>query len=404
MRLTPTLAEKELPSWRGCDGEPSGFRICLTALFLLNNNMMITPANLSYYLIDKGLVSTQSVVDGDLMIVEVTRRNRNFKIIRHQQQSFFLKQIQNWEPLAIATLQREATCYQLAQQEAELAPLAALMPKYFLYDSARHILVTELLQEGENLSEHQRRLGKFPVAIAEKLGQALGTYHHQTISSLNDAVQNSVFPKQVPWILSANQQRAQLFNALSAGNSELLNIVQKYPEFHQALDDIRDQWQFDSLIHGDMKWDNCMVFAGQQGAADLDFKVVDWELADIGDACWDVGAILQAYLAFWIMSIPMETRAAPAQLIEMAQFPLEAMLPAIHAFWKTYIETRQIAVEQRRNLLERCVKFGAARMIQTAYEYLQYSPHITLPVLYMLQVSMNILKSPQEAISDLLEM
>ncbi|MBI3650015.1 MAG: phosphotransferase [Acidobacteria bacterium] len=366
--------------------------------------MMITPANLSYYLIDKGLVSTQSVVDGDLMIVEVTRRNRNFKIIRHQQQSFFLKQIQNWEPLAIATLQREATCYQLAQQEAELAPLAALMPKYFLYDSARHILVTELLQEGENLSEHQRRLGKFPVAIAEKLGQALGTYHHQTISSLNDAVQNSVFPKQVPWILSANQQRAQLFNALSAGNSELLNIVQKYPEFHQALDDIRDQWQFDSLIHGDMKWDNCMVFAGQQGAADLDFKVVDWELADIGDACWDVGAILQAYLAFWIMSIPMETRAAPAQLIEMAQFPLEAMLPAIHAFWKTYIETRQIAVEQRRNLLERCVKFGAARMIQTAYEYLQYSPHITLPVLYMLQVSMNILKSPQEAISDLLEM
>ena len=366
--------------------------------------MIITTANISYYLLDKGLITAESVVDGDLMIVEITRRNRNFKVIRQQHQSFFLKQIQNWEPLAITTLQREATCYQLAQREAELAPLAALMPRYYLYDSSRHILVTELLPEGENLSEHQRRIGKFPVVIAEKLGKALGTYHHQTISSLNDAIQNSIFPKQVPWILSANQQRAQFFQALSAGNSELLNIVQKYPEFHRALDDIRDQWKFDSLIHGDMKWDNCMVFAGADGAGELDLKVVDWELADIGDACWDVGAVLQAYLAFWIMSIPMDAQATPAQLVEMAQFPLEEMLPAIQAFWTAYVETRQIAANQRRKVLERCMKFGAARMIQTAYEYLQYSQHITLPVLYMLQVSMNILKSPQEAISDLLEM
>src|ERR1051325_10320749 len=104
--------------------------------------MIITTANISYYLLDKGLITAESVVDGDLMIVEITRRNRNFKVIRQQHQSFFLKQIQNWEPLAITTLQREATCYQLAQREAELAPLAALMPRYYLYDSSRHILVT----------------------------------------------------------------------------------------------------------------------------------------------------------------------------------------------------------------------------------------------------------------------
>ena len=55
-------------------------------------------------------------------------------------------------------------------------------------------------------------------------------------------------------------------------------------------------------------------------------------------------------------------------------------------------------------LLESCVNFAAARMIQTAYEYMQYSAQISASALYLLQVSLNTLKSPKEAISDLLSL
>src|SRR5258708_825360 len=185
-----------------------------------------------------------------------------------------------------------------------MAPLSTLMPKYYLYDPSRHILITELLDEGENLSEYHRRLNEFPVGVAEKLGRALGTYHRQTVSKLAEGPQKSVFAKQVPWILSINQQNGNLFQALSAANSQLFNIVRTYPEFDQALDELRSQWRVDS--------------------------------ADAAD------------------------------------------------------------------LLESCVRYAAARMIQTAYEYMQYSSQISANALYLLQVSLNTLKDPKEAIRDLL--
>lgn len=52
--------------------------------------------------------------------------------------------------------------------------------------------------------------------------------------------------------------------------------------------------------------------------------------------------------------------------------------------------------------LERSAKYGAARMIQTVYEYMFRSPQLTPNALCLLQVSMNILQQPREAIEHLL--
>src|SRR5262249_55187553 len=129
-------------------------------------------------------------------------------------------------------------------------------------------------------------------------------------------------------------------------------------------------------------------------------KVIDWEMADLGDVCWDVGAIFQAYLSFWISSIPSAGEAPTPELISRAQYPLEEMQPAIRAFWESYAESFEEA--KRQELLERSMKYGAARMIQTAYEWMYYSQQVSASTLYLLQVSMNILKSPTEAIRSLL--
>ncbi len=366
--------------------------------------MIITTNNIVYYLLERGLLTFESVVDGDLMVVDASRRNRNFKVIRKRDQGYFVKQIQQWEPQAIATMQFEAMCYSLSQSDANFAPLALLMPKFYAYDPGRYVLIVELLPEGENLSEYQRRLGEFPLHVASKLGQMLGTYHREPGAQLQNSPHYSTFPKRTPWILSVHQHSPYLFNPLSAANSQLLSVVQKYPEFHQALNALQGQWQINSLIHGDMKWDNCIIYAKPEESDELNLKIVDWELADLGDACWDVGAIFQAYLSFWILSMQMLGDTSPAQLVDMAQYPLEKMQPAIQTFWKTYVHTMQMDDTVSREWLERSVKYGAARMIQTAYECLSFSPQITANALCLLQVSLNILKSPQEAISDLLGM
>lgn len=366
--------------------------------------MVITNRNVAYYLLERGLITFDSVVDGDLIVVETSRRNRNFKILRRHNPSYFVKQIQNWEPQAISTLQREAACYQVAQNEQSFAPLAALMPKFILYDPVRYLLIVELLPEAENLSEYHRRLGKFPLEVASLLGQVLGTYHRQAAAPPQNGSQNSIFPKIVPWILSIHQQNAYQFNPLSAANSQLLRIVQQDPEFQPALDALRNQWKFTSLIHGDMKWDNCVIYNDVNQNGKLSLKVVDWELADLGDGCWDVGAIFQAYLSFWIMSIQINEGALPEQLVDLAQYPLEDMQPAIWEFWKAYVATLEIKGPAVAELLQRSVRYGAARMIQTAFEYMYYSPQITPNVVCLLQASVNILTKPDQAIQHLLGM
>ena len=366
--------------------------------------MIITNKNVVYYLLERGLITFESVVNGDLMIADTTRRNRNFKVLRRNNPSYFVKQIQNWDPQSISTLQREAACYQLTQTTSGFEPLAALMPKFVMYDPVRFLLIVELLPDAENLSEYHRRLSKFPLDVAALLGMVLGTYHRQAGSASKNSSAESSFPKMIPWILSIHQQGAQQFNALSAANSQLLHIIQQNPEFHQALDTLRSQWQFTSLIHGDMKWDNCVLYKENDQSDKLSLKVVDWEIADLGDGCWDVGAIFQAYLSFWIMSIQITEGAQPEQLVDLAQYPLEQMQPAIWEFWNAYVNTLGLEGQIVDDLLKRSIKYAAARMIQTAFEYMYYSPQLTPSVICLLQVSVNILTKPDEAIQHLLGM
>jgi hypothetical protein len=363
--------------------------------------MILSKSNVVHYLLEQNLLALDSVVDGDLMIVDTTRRNRNFKIIRRKAQGYFVKQIQNWDPQTVAGLAIEATCYRVARNGPPSAAIAHLVPRDFLYDSQRHVLVTELFAQGESLSDHHRRLNAFPLEPARQLGTLFGRFHRDEGAPFGDQRETAAFRRQVPWILSAHQHGTQLFSALSAANAQLLQIVQSYPDFQRALDELRQEWRSDQLTHGDVKWDNCVVYPATSGTA-LALKVVDWELADLGDQRWDLGALLQAYISFWVLSMRMSGELLPAQFADTAQYSIESMQPAIRAFWQSYVDARELDRPAAAALLTLSMKFGAARMIQTAYEYMQYSPRISPNALCLLQVSFNILKTPSQAVTDLL--
>lgn len=366
--------------------------------------MILTPANLVHYLMARGLVSPESVVDGDFTVVDMSRRNHNLQVTRKSAPGLFVKQVQDWDPHSAETLHREATCYWLAGNDPDFAPLAALLPKFHMYDPARQVLVVELIPGAETVAEYHRRMGRFPLGIAVQMGTLLGTYHRRVGGKTKSAERDGVFPRAVPWVLSLHFHNPSHFGAVSAGVNQLLGIVAQYPEFPAALDALRAEWTQDALIHGDMKWENCVVRATAEGGDEAaEVKIVDWELADIGDGCWDVGAIFQAYLTFWIMSmrIPPE-QVRPERLPELAEFPIEAMQPAIGAFWSAYVGTLGADADAARRLLRKSVRYGAARMIQTAWEYLTYSPQINANALAMLQVSINVLTRPDDAIRHLL--
>jgi len=98
----------------------------------------------------------------------------------------------------------------------------------------------------------------------------------------------------------------------------------------------------------------------------------------------------------------MSGEMLPAQLASTAQYPIESMQPSIRAFWRRYLEVRKLERDAAESLLTLSMSFGAARMIQTAYESIQYSAQVSPIALCLLQVSFNILRAPSEAVTELL--
>lgn len=360
--------------------------------------MFIDPGNVSYFLAERRLLAFDSVVDGDFMVVDQTSRNRNLKIVRRKSPGFFIKQVNFPSPEYTQTLAREAACYKLSKEHAEFSAMRALMPEFHYFDPAKHVLIIELLNDAESVWEYHQRVRSFPLEIARLQGETLGSYHRQ-VSAEAAQSESGVFAKQIPWILSLHETNPAYLGSVSRGNAQLIGILQQYPEFESALSAIKADWNYSSLIHGDIKWENMMLCHGA-GDAPPQLKIIDWEIADIGDECWDAGAVIQAYLTFWVFSLPLSGGAAVAEAVASAPIDAESMKPALAAYWNAYAESRGLDAAAAQQKLLRSMSCAAARMIQTAYESIQATPQISPYALTKLQMSMNILRNPEAAVAD----
>jgi hypothetical protein len=366
----------------------------------MTGNMFVDTSNVAYFLAERRLLTLESVVAGDFMVVDQTSRNRNLKIIRRKSPGFFIKQIPQRTPEYIQSMEREAACYRLAKKHHSFRSLRALLPEFHYFDPVKYILVIELLTDSESLWEYHLRVGSFPIEIATLQGEKLGSYHSQ-VKVNGQPDEATVFERKLPWILSIHETNPMYLGQVSQGNSQLIGILQQYPEFQMALANIKSSWTYTALIHGDIKWENIMLCRTGDGSPS-ELKIIDWEIADIGDECWDVGAILQAYFTFWIFSLPLNNGIGLADASMSSPFDTEGIKPALAAFWSSYAKSRKLDDKTSRQMLVRCMSCAAARMIQTAYESIQPTPQISPHALCKLQMSMNILRDPGAAVSDLI--
>ena len=347
--------------------------------------MILTAENIVHYLLDRNILSAESVVDGDLTVVDMTRRNRNFKILRKTDAGYFVKQVKNYDPPSLSSLAREAQSYWLAKYDPGFKGISNLMPRLIHYDQPHHILIMELFPGYEDLTEMYQRLGNIPVSIARSLGSSLGIYHKDVDLTRDGIDARKIFPAALPWMLTLTPDYLRQIKNTDANHQQFVAILEQYPEFLDSIGQLRAGWQVNSLIHGDMKWDNCIVYKDE-------LKIIDWELADLGDSAWDVGSIFQTWLSLW----------ASHEASPNGKNTIEDMQPAIAAFWNAYAGTMSLDTGGQRALLEKCCRCAAIRMIQTVYEYMHFTKRLDRSSILMLQLSLNILKEPAEAVRVLL--
>ena len=199
--------------------------------------------------------------------------------------------------------------------------------------------------------------------------------HHETEAPTGAA--EGDFPDRAPWVLLIHRPGIWLLRDTSRANIELVRIIQNAAGFPELLDETRALWRSDSMIHNDVKFDNCLVGSLSRGGRTTHVKIVDWEFAGRGDACWDAGAVLARVPRVLVVVHSRDGQRAPRPVPRLARYPLSKIQPAIRAFWREYIRGMGLDPVAADEWLLRTVRYAAARLLQTGFEQMQKTAVLT---------------------------
>ena len=357
------------------------------------------------YLLRRDLVSRERIVENDLVIVESSRRNCNVKTISKNGPCYFLKQeirdtgMEHGRP---ATVAYEAAVYRLFETAFGGGQFHRYLARYHDYDPTESILILQAIPGSISLAEYYYRRKRFSSRVAGELGKALATLHRSSVTELERVREIIGFEPALPWMFFIFRNEPWLKLNSSTSNLEFTGILQASPELAGLFDEARDDWRASALIHGDLKWDNVLLLLDTASRRKPGLAIVDWELARIGDPCWDIGAIFSEYLNAWLSSIPLSSESGPDQYLALAGFPLSKMHPAIREFWAGYVRNGVSGPVEIQAQLLRATRYAGIRLVQSAYEQLQHESELTSKAICILQLCANILQRPMEAAVHLL--
>ncbi|MDE1812252.1 MAG: hypothetical protein KGH85_05230 [Thaumarchaeota archaeon] len=365
------------------------------------------------------MISTKNIVEGDLKIVDVSRKNRNIKIIRKEGTSFFLKQPNISDESDSITIKREALFYTKTQLENDFLQLKNFVPRIMDFDEDKNIMVTELLN-GLSLNEYNYFISKGIIRYedAADLGRIFATLHSISVDKTHDSRLNFL-PRYAPSFLIVVRPNPELFKTISPAGFQLLRLIQEYSALQDSLEELYSAWNPLTIVHGDIKWDNVICVEdsnfketttnkSEQSQSRVDqpsfsMVITDWETVSIGDPAWDIGGIFHEFIRYWLSSVLSYSAGKTIeQIITNTSFPIQNIQLAIRSFWFTYL--KNIGLNNREksdDLLIRSTKFCAARLVQTAYEFLYSSNTFSNIVIYMVQIAFNIFNDVEKAIIHL---
>ncbi|MGE7990088.1 phosphotransferase family protein [Pseudomonas sp. NPDC089554] len=343
--------------------------------------MILTRHNTAVFLVNHGLLDTRSLIEHTLAIRSHSQRNRGFSVTWPNGQGYYVKQ---HRPDAGPWERRSSVAHeaQVLGRLSERDELHDCVPTLRYYDAHRQALVVDWLSDTQAVHEVAIRAEGPDLLVASQLGQALARLHQGLAAIPCDELAG-----QVPWVIRLDRLYPFAGEDQSWGQARLVALVHAQEECMTALDALASTWPRTQLIHGDMKWQNCLL-RGEQCI------FIDWELADCGDPLWDLAGLMQSWLKRWIDD--QHQGASADYAVAQAARGFIAYQQVLAQVWHHYRVVRQASAER---LMALC----GARLLQTLYEDLADEPELGAAHILLLQLARNLLVAPQHAAQQWLE-
>jgi aminoglycoside phosphotransferase (APT) family kinase protein len=292
---------------------------------------------------------------------------------------------------------REAAILERLRRSAGSGGLVPFLPGVVAHDGAVAALVLEAPPDARDLTRHHAR-GRFSCALAAEAGRGLAHLHALPAAVL-DGLRSPAGPA---WRLPVHAPDLESVHSMSPAAMELTRIVQGHDDLCAALDETLASSAGDTVIHGDVRWDNLLAARDASSKRWARLGLIDWELCDAGDPAVDVGAFFGEYLRTWLQSIPITDPQDPGRLLAHAALPLRRMRPALRAFRDAYARHSRASAGELGRTLRRAIDLAAVRLLTAALEEAQTLDEPNARVLYLVPLSRNLLCGHDETAARLL--
>jgi aminoglycoside phosphotransferase (APT) family kinase protein len=233
----------------------------------------------------------------------------------------------------------ESAVYRLAGRNTALA---AVVPRCWLIDDRAQVVVLDAIPGG---------------AVSPEVAWAATAGDEETLAACGDVLArvHAIRPPRLgakPWLLDGLQPLWDYSQWLPPGCAALLSRLAASPAVRFGFAQARRTWRPTALVHGDLRWTN-LVRDGRPAAPAI--RLVDWELACVGDPAWDVGSVIADIVATTLLWCPTAQR-------------LDPVAPATH-FLRAYRASAMTDDASWPAFVIRSVRLAGVRLVQTMVEY-----------------------------------
>jgi Ser/Thr protein kinase RdoA (MazF antagonist) len=327
-----------------------------------------------HHLLRIGLLKAEDLVDGTIVATEILGRNHLVRIDRLGGCSFTIKQPRDADAPDAQTMWTEAAIFWLSANDQDFARLAGWMPRYFHYHEPDKLLTIEYIVAGDSLMAKQMA-GPLAPGLLYEVGRAFGTLHGPVSRALVAKPESRLFSPMLPWALALGSA-ATRYMPPSPAAAAIHAEVMRRPDALAALAQLRGAWRSHQVIHGDAKAANILILD------DGSIRVIDWEIAGLGDGLWDLAGLVHSL----IVPNPM----TPAEPLAVAAARASKSIEALSAGYRAGDPLLPGLAGSRDAVL----RMTGARIIQTCLESAHAATQVSNALPPLLQIALELLSRP----------
>jgi Ser/Thr protein kinase RdoA (MazF antagonist) len=217
-------------------------------------------------------------------------------------------------------------------------------------------LVTRFVGDGSAVSERVLAGRLAPDAAGALVGHALG----KVLASGEFATLSAAARAPMrPWGLRLLLEPPPRFVVEHPPAMALHDELSRRRSLTDGLRGVAATWSPTGLVHGDLRWDNCLIDVDGQAV------LVDWESAGWGDPAWDVGCAAAEHFA-WGPLAPDAAAPPTANADGLTHAYLAMVGPELTSLVTAY---RAAGGWRAIPMLPRIAGYTAARLVHIAFQW-----------------------------------